>query len=1638
MGCAGSKAVPEPKSKSESYQTTPASGNRNSHSEEEVQNSVSKEKIVCGDCRSVDSSTPRSPHLSTNEKVSTSSSIKQATSSRPQSPGEQLCAKPLDFTPSIATQEEVVSNGKTISPPRFRGHPHGADVEELKEINAAEAELNLGYSMKSGKGNVSHSSSLDTSPIRRQRQTVGIPRPSNEFIPHLSPEKAAGLHQHFHTMSHEAKIMGLNTGSIPPTHNVPGLSPVKTDFPWRGGQVPMPGITVSPVSFGAPQGAGAILTPSHSPVHGRGRGGIPALVTPVDSSIVRPGIIGGSPTVMLAPVGRAPIMHPIPTGRGRGLQIVIPTLGMAPPMGMVGPMAPTKGGRPQPMLRDVFPTDSIAHPSARENSEDYSRRDDKTTDDDNDDDDDDDCIGLEGDEVGEWDLDDLSDEKLDSADISSTSPSNSHFVSSSSPPKMLAQLQQVHVGPRGSNGPSPISQGSPQNTSNRSPIRGITHVPVFPAGPGMAPGAAPGILFRPYPHAPTFGAEQVPCAGSPKEAFITQDPTTNSPTKRQSKSCRASDAEEVEEEGSSDGIEEIDIEGDVDDWLKTGSGKIAVVDETEEKPRKTSVGNGSPHRISNTSVNSAVSHVTTIPNSNHTSVGAPVINHHRGSIVIPTGSPPRHQVPSTSTNPSRGFPLMGAGIRPSVMPVHRNGPIQTFIDPNAPVLGNGMSNGTMIPTSTLIGAPVLPIPSTPHTVSVVVQAQVKEGQTVENSLIRDTKVVKKKRAELPQHNLPHPKPKFGDWLNSRTMINNYIILESLGAGSYAEVKLCKEKASGKLFAMKFINRDIMKHDKLGKQNKLDDIKREIAIMKKLNHPNVLRLYEVMDDPKMNKLFLVLEYMKHGDLLSHQKKKNPQNQLAIMNDSDLHCILLQILLGLAYLHEQKIVHGDIKPQNLLVGDQDVVKIADFGISQSLYGSKQKIADTAGTPAFMSPEMCSGQEYSGQGADIWAVGATIFMLKFGNPPFVAKNAMQIFEKIQNDPLIFPSSSLPDSNHGNHTTPTPPPLDPLLENLLIGMLTKDPLKRMTLLDVMMHPWVTKDEKVSNFHLGKNPAPQITVSKEENDHAIDPYKFATMVNVRIEMMKKLHQARKEFIQRYHEMQLKEDEEEGDTEDNEEDEEEEEEEEEEEKEEEKEEKKAGGTIGNKLSNTPSSGTPLMSQEETAYRSKMFARKKPDSMSQKTVMDVALVDKSHTSSLSSNEVNGDLSSSEEGIEDEDDEDAVTQSPQLLDELLLTTLSLPPLSKQHASTTQDVIHHVVTSTVHTSKDDHDTQSFYGENPFLQVTIAVSSLQGRRSTQEDRYVVLPQVCTTTEKATDQITFVGLYDGHGGDQCAKLLQQHLHNWLLFGKGRPSSSMNLDQSLMKKPMEKIPNCCHDLDHFLCEELMANGDNSGSTATFCVLVAQQGDSKATTGNRKFFKTLKLLLGHVGDSRMVYSGPMAHSPNVVQAQDLTYDHRPTLEAEKNRIISLGGRVVNNRVNGVMAITRAFGDLEFKGLVRSSSLSLPQNLFQPDEDKMPALLTANPDISIIDFEIMVPSSSSSSGIPNGFLILACDGLWDVMSSEEACSILRERLLLHGNQQLAAKELAQEGIRRYSNDNITVIILQLPPNVVLSDKTERIFK
>jgi hypothetical protein len=291
-------------------------------------------------------------------------------------------------------------------------------------------------------------------------------------------------------------------------------------------------------------------------------------------------------------------------------------------------------------------------------------------------------------------------------------------------------------------------------------------------------------------------------------------------------------------------------------------------------------------------------------------------------------------------------------------------------------------------------------------------------------IVKDTHKVNWKNAQLPSKK---PDVTKGDWLTNRLIVNNYIILHCLGSGSYGEVRLCKEKDTNTLYAVKVINKVVR-----GKfSSALDDLKTEVAIMKKLRHEHCVCLYEVMDDPRVNKLYLILEYMKRGDLMQIMGDKP-------MGDNDVWDIMRQIIRGLKYLHDNNIVHGDLKPQNLLVASDGTVKIGDFGLSKMIDENELQ-KEYVGTPAFMAPEVCDEVSFDGKIADLYSVGATTFYIRFGQPPFVGRNLTALYAKIRNSDVRFPFRAAKG-----------------LEEIIEGLMVKNPSYRLSMVHLMVAPWL------------------------------------------------------------------------------------------------------------------------------------------------------------------------------------------------------------------------------------------------------------------------------------------------------------------------------------------------------------------------------------------------------------------------------------------------------------------------------------------------------------------------------------------------------------------------------------------------------
>uniref|UniRef100_A0A4W4EG82 Calcium/calmodulin-dependent protein kinase kinase 1, alpha a n=1 Tax=Electrophorus electricus TaxID=8005 RepID=A0A4W4EG82_ELEEL len=218
---------------------------------------------------------------------------------------------------------------------------------------------------------------------------------------------------------------------------------------------------------------------------------------------------------------------------------------------------------------------------------------------------------------------------------------------------------------------------------------------------------------------------------------------------------------------------------------------------------------------------------------------------------------------------------------------------------------------------------------------------------------------------------------------------------------------------------------------------LERVYQEIAILKKLDHLNIVKLVEVLDDPAEDNLHMG---MKQVLPVMEVPTDNP------FAEEQARSYFRDVILGIEYLHYQKIVHRDIKPSNLLLGDDGHVKIADFGVSNQFEGNDALLSSTAGTPAFMAPETLSDnrKSFSGKALDVWAMGVTLYCFVFGKCPFIDEYILALHNKIRSKPVEFPE---------------PPTISEALGNLLQRMLDKNPDTRITIPEIKLDPWVTKD---------------------------------------------------------------------------------------------------------------------------------------------------------------------------------------------------------------------------------------------------------------------------------------------------------------------------------------------------------------------------------------------------------------------------------------------------------------------------------------------------------------------------------------------------------------------------------------------------
>ncbi|CAI9087256.1 OLC1v1021283C1 [Oldenlandia corymbosa var. corymbosa] len=268
--------------------------------------------------------------------------------------------------------------------------------------------------------------------------------------------------------------------------------------------------------------------------------------------------------------------------------------------------------------------------------------------------------------------------------------------------------------------------------------------------------------------------------------------------------------------------------------------------------------------------------------------------------------------------------------------------------------------------------------------------------------------------------------------NGTILMQKYELGKLLGQGTFAKVYHARNLKTGISVAIKIIDKE-----KVLKVGLMDQIKREISVMRLIKHPNVVQLYEVM--ASKTKIYFAMEFVKGGELFNKVAKGRLKEDAA-------RKYFQQLMAAVDFCHSRGVYHRDLKPENLLLDEFGNLKVSDFGLS-ALHESRRTdglLHTTCGTPAYVAPEVINKRGYDGEKADIWSCGVILFVLLAGYLPFHNTNLMEMYKKISKGEFRCPQWFPPE-----------------VKKLLSRILDPHPCSRITLDKIMENSWFRKGYK-------------------------------------------------------------------------------------------------------------------------------------------------------------------------------------------------------------------------------------------------------------------------------------------------------------------------------------------------------------------------------------------------------------------------------------------------------------------------------------------------------------------------------------------------------------------------------------------------
>ncbi len=254
----------------------------------------------------------------------------------------------------------------------------------------------------------------------------------------------------------------------------------------------------------------------------------------------------------------------------------------------------------------------------------------------------------------------------------------------------------------------------------------------------------------------------------------------------------------------------------------------------------------------------------------------------------------------------------------------------------------------------------------------------------------------------------------------------YLMGETIGEGAFAKVKVAVHIQTNEKVAIKILD----KEKTLKEEDDINRVQKEIDILKKLKHKNIIQLYEIMESKK--NLYIVMEYCEGKELFEYIVKRKKLSEIEA-------CKFFQEMMdALEYLHENNITHRDLKPENLLLDYKRSIKISDFGLSTIKNSEHSLLGTPCGTPNYAPPEMLRGDEYNGLFSDIWSCGIILYAMLCGYLPFSESKEQIIYQKIIDHQYEYPNF-----------------LSKLAVDLLKNILKVDPNERLNIIQIKKHPW-------------------------------------------------------------------------------------------------------------------------------------------------------------------------------------------------------------------------------------------------------------------------------------------------------------------------------------------------------------------------------------------------------------------------------------------------------------------------------------------------------------------------------------------------------------------------------------------------------